>query len=205
MSVLKRRSRMISFRVSEDEYAGLKNLCVDKGARSVSDMARDAVHRLIFNHSWPNNQAWPNHQLETVIQVLQGRIEALDLEQGSITVHRRAEGGVQVLKTSLPCLVTVLEGINEMRFATMDDMFRAARHPLKIWDKSAAGIDDLSKIGLKGSPTIVAKVFAPQPKAQKAERIETQSGAPKDIAATLLSKLLTHHPQLGREIAKRAS
>ena len=37
-------------------------------------MARDAVHRLIHNHSWPN------HQLETVVQVLQGRIEALDLE-----------------------------------------------------------------------------------------------------------------------------
>ena len=85
MSVLKRRSRMISFRVSEDEYAGLKNLCVNEGARSVSDMARDAVHRLITNHSYPNNQtwpnqAWPNHQLETVVQVLQGRIEALDLE-----------------------------------------------------------------------------------------------------------------------------
>ena len=74
MSVLKRRSRMISFRVSEDEYAGLKNLCVNEGARSVSDMARDAVHRLITNHSRPN------HQLETVVQVLQGRIEALDLE-----------------------------------------------------------------------------------------------------------------------------
>ena len=74
MSVLKRRSRMISFRVSEDEYAGLKNLCVDKGARSVSDMARDAVHRLIANYSWPNNQ------LETVVQVLQVRIEALDTE-----------------------------------------------------------------------------------------------------------------------------
>lgn len=74
MSVLKRRSRMISFRVSEDEYAGLKNLCVDKGARSVSDMARDAVHRLVTSHSWPSNQ------LETVVQVLQGRIEALDLE-----------------------------------------------------------------------------------------------------------------------------
>jgi len=80
MSVLKRRSRMISFRVSEDEYVGLKNLCVNEGARSVSDMARDAVHRLITNHSYPNNQAWPNHQLETVVQVLQGRIEALDLE-----------------------------------------------------------------------------------------------------------------------------
>jgi hypothetical protein len=74
MSVLKRRSRMISFRVSEDEYVGLKNLCVNRGARSVSDMARDAVHRLITNHSWPNNQ------LETVVQVLQVRIEALDME-----------------------------------------------------------------------------------------------------------------------------
>lgn len=72
MSVLKRRSRMISFRVSEDEYTGLKNLCVKEGARSVSDMARDAVHRLITN--------WPNNHLETVVQVLQVRIEALDLE-----------------------------------------------------------------------------------------------------------------------------
>ena len=98
------------------------------------------------------------------------KIAALDLEQREITIHRRAEGGVQLLKTELPCLVTVLEGINEMRFATMDDMFRAARHPLKIWDKAAAGIEDLGKIGLKGSPTVVSKVFAPQPKARKAER-----------------------------------
>ena len=74
MSVLKRRSRMISFRVSEDEYVGLKNLCVNEGARSVSDMARDAVQRLISKRSWPNNQ------LEIVVQVLQGRIEALDVE-----------------------------------------------------------------------------------------------------------------------------
>jgi len=80
MSVLKRRSRMISFRVSEDEYAGLKNLCINRGARSVSDMARDAVHRLIAIQTWPNNQ------LETVVQVLQGRIEALDSEVKRLSV-----------------------------------------------------------------------------------------------------------------------
>jgi electron transfer flavoprotein beta subunit len=132
-------------------------------------------------------------------------IGALDLENQEITVHRRSEGGVQVLKTRLPCLVTVLEGINEMRFASLDDMFRAARYSLKIWDKAAAGIEDASKIGLRGSPTVVAKVFAPQPREQKAERIETQSGAPKDIAVTLLAKMFTRHPQLEREIARRAS
>ena len=65
---------MISFRVSEDEYAGLKSLCVNEGARSVSDMARDAVHRLV------NNQTRPDHHVESVVRVLQHRIEALDTE-----------------------------------------------------------------------------------------------------------------------------
>lgn len=133
------------------------------------------------------------------------KIAALDLEQRCITVHRRAEGGVQVLKTALPCLVTVLEGINETRFATMDDMFRAARFDLKVWDKTAAGIEDLGKIGLKGSPTVVAKVFAPKPSARKAERIDTQSGQPKDIAATLLTKLFTRFPEVERQIQKQYS
>ena len=51
MAILKRRSRMISFRLSEDEYASLRSLCENEGARSVSDLARDAVHRLIVKDS----------------------------------------------------------------------------------------------------------------------------------------------------------
>jgi len=92
------------------------------------------------------------------------KIVELDLDKREITLHRRAEGGVQVLKTQLPCLITMLEGTNEMRFATMSNMFRAARYPLKQWDKDAAGIEDVAKIGLKSSPTIVSKVFEPQDK-----------------------------------------
>ncbi len=131
------------------------------------------------------------------------KIEALDLEQREIAVQRRAEGGVQVLKTRLPALITVLEGINEMRFATMPDMFRAARYPLKVWDKDAAGIEDTNKIGLKGSPTVVSKVFAPTPRTQKAEIVQTQSDQPSDLAATLITKLFTRYPQLRAEIGRR--
>jgi electron transfer flavoprotein beta subunit len=141
-----------------------------------------------------------NLQLLTYVS----KIEALDLQQGEITVQRRAEGGVQVIRTRLPCLITVLEGINEMRFATLDDMFRAARHPLKVWDKAAAGIEELDKIGLKGSPTIVAKVFAPTPRAQKAEIVQTQGGAPQELAVTLLAKLFNQHPQIERELRSKA-
>ncbi|KXW57774.1 electron transfer flavoprotein subunit beta/FixA family protein [Ferrovum myxofaciens] len=132
------------------------------------------------------------------------KIRELEIDHGTITVERRAEGGVQVLKTKLPCLVTVLEGTNEMRFATMNNMFRAARHPLKVWNKESAGIEDLTKIGLKGSPTIVSKVFAPSPKAVKAEIIDTESNQPKDLAVTLLAKLFTKKPDLAQDIAKNA-
>jgi hypothetical protein len=39
---------MISIRLSEDEYLGLKQLCVVTGARSVSDLTRDAM-RVVLN------------------------------------------------------------------------------------------------------------------------------------------------------------
>lgn len=126
----------------------------------------------------------------------------LDLDKREITLHRRAEGGVQVLQTRLPCLITMLEGTNEMRFATMPNMFRAARYPLKLWDKDAAGITDVSKIGLKGSPTIVSKVFAPQAKSQRAEIIDCENKLPKDLAVTLLTKMFTKYPNLHEDIAK---
>ncbi len=133
------------------------------------------------------------------------QIDALDLDKNEIRVQRRAEGGVQVLKTKLPCLITMLEGSNEMRFATMENMFRAARYPVKTWNKDAAGIEDVSKIGLKGSPTLVSKVFAPKPKTVKAELIDTESHEPRDIALTLVSKLFTQHPKLHDSIVKRVA
>ena len=128
-------------------------------------------------------------------------VDEVDLQQRTIKAQRRAEGGVQLLTTRLPCLVTMLEGSNEMRFATMENMFRAGRYPLKIWNREAAGIEDINKIGLKGSPTLVSKVFAPQPHTQAAEMIETESGAPRDLVMTLLAKLTTQHPKLCDSLA----
>lgn len=198
--------------VSDRAFAGSDTLATSYAlAAAIRKIQQDIAVDMVFagkqTIDGDTAQVGPGIAKRLGLQLLTyvAKIESLDLAAKEITVQRRAEGGVQVLKTSLPCLVTVLEGINEMRFATMDDMFRAARHSLKIWDKTAAGIEDLTKIGLKGSPTIVAKIFTPQPKTKKAERIETQSGTPKDLAATLLAKMFTQYPQIEREIAERAS
>ena len=134
------------------------------------------------------------------------KVVSVKLDKAEIVVERRAEGGVQVLRTSLPCLVTVLDGTNQMRFDNMPNMFRAARHPLKLWNREEAGIvdEDIAKIGLKGSPTVVSKVFAPTPKSERAEMIEVESGDPKDIAVTMLAKMFTRFPAVEKEIARRA-
>jgi electron transfer flavoprotein beta subunit len=142
-----------------------------------------------------------NLQLLTYV----ARIDALDLLNRTIQVQRRAEGGVEVLSTHLPCLITMLEGTNDMRFATMENMFRAARYRIQLWDKTAAGIEDLSKIGLKGSPTVVSKVFAPQARTQRAEIIQTEGDEPRDLTLTLVAKLFTTHPKLGETIIRRAA
>jgi len=69
---------MISFRLSEDEYASLRSLCENEGARSVSDLARDAVHRLVRKDS----QA----EVETALRTLQGRMDTLDLQVQRLNV-----------------------------------------------------------------------------------------------------------------------
>ena len=44
---------------------------------------------------------------------------------------------------------------------------------MRKWNKDDAGIEDVAKIGLKGSPTVVSKVFGPTPRTDKAEMLST--------------------------------
>ncbi len=46
MSVLRRRDRMLSIRLSEEEFRQLKSLCEIRGSRSISDLAREAMLQL---------------------------------------------------------------------------------------------------------------------------------------------------------------
>jgi len=134
------------------------------------------------------------------------KINEVDLDGQTLTVERRAEGGVQRLQTTLPSLITMLEGTNEMRFATMSDMLRAARVPVRKWSKDDAGIEDITKIGLKGSPTIVSKVFAPKARSVRAEMQEVGDGSNvNDVCLNLLQKIFTTHPTLEHETVERLS
>ena len=131
------------------------------------------------------------------------RIVELDLSGRRIVVERRAEGGVQVLETALPVLITMLEGTNELRFATTPDMFRAARAEIRTWDRTQTGIEDIKYVGLKGSPTVVSRVFGPTPRAERAVCIDLDPANPDAAAAALLDKVLAESPRAAKELARR--
>ncbi|MCP3460666.1 electron transfer flavoprotein subunit beta/FixA family protein [Bradyrhizobium sp. CCGUVB23] len=127
-------------------------------------------------------------------------ITSLDLASRAIEVERRSEGGVQVLRTKLPCLITMLEATNEIRRGSMMDALRAARTDIVKWNAQDAGVADISKCGLKGSPTIVKRVFAPSKRAERAMLVEdTEQPVP-----ALIDAIFKHRPKLETELAALA-
>jgi electron transfer flavoprotein beta subunit len=131
------------------------------------------------------------------------KIVSIDQKAREIVVHRRAEGGVQVLKTALPCLITMLEDTNHIRFGTMADAFRAARTPITEWTAVEAGVPDVTKCGLRGSPTVVKKVFAPSARTTKATVVEGAS--PEAMANNVLDAMFAQHPKLQEDLQSIAN
>ncbi len=129
------------------------------------------------------------------------RISDIGLEQKTIDVERRAEGGVQVLQTRLPCLITMLEATNEIRRGTMADALRAARAEVVKWSAQDAGVEDISKCGLRGSPTIVKRVFAPTSRAERATLVEFGEQPP---AEALIAALFKRQPKLEADLVELA-
>ena len=137
------------------------------------------------------------HQLTYVAAV-----QELDLKAGSIAVERRAEGGVQVLSTKLPCLITMLEGTNEIRRGSIEVALNAARAEIVTWSAAAAGIGNTAKCGLKGSPTVVKRVFAPKPRSGKAFQIDLSGLGPDAIAESAMAEIFKRLPSLEKELTQ---
>ena len=132
------------------------------------------------------------------------KIAGLDAAARTIDLERRAEGGVQVLRSALPCLVTMLEGSAEIRRGAFADALRAARAEIVTWSAAAAGVEDLQKCGLRGSSTVVKRVFAPTPRADKAKAIEPKPRA-KETAEDLIAALFEAKPALAADLERLAA
>ncbi len=137
---------------------------------------------------------WP--QLTSVLKV-----DEVDFDDGHIIVERLVEGGREIVRSRLPAVITCTRDLNIPRYATFPNMVRAAQFHPTIWDKAALDIaDDDPNIGLRGSPTIVSKVWAPQPRQRgDAKRVDGSDPerAARELAQILVDLARGGHPESG--------
>lgn len=115
------------------------------------------------------------------------KLEYVDIENREVVVIRRAEGARQRIKSKLPCLITVLEHINELRYAPLPNLFKAIHSQVLVWDKKTIEADE-RLIGLKGSPTIVRRVFAPTVRG-RGDIINNGTISPQELAKRLVENI----------------
>ncbi len=132
------------------------------------------------------------------------KVARVDADKRAIELERRAEGGAQALLSALPCLITMLEGSAEIRRGSFADALRAARAEIVTWSAADAGITDLLKCGLRGSPTVVKRVFAPTPRAEKAKQIAVKPKA-RETADALIEALFEAKPAMAAELEQLAA
>jgi hypothetical protein len=78
MSVMKPRTRMISVRFSQEEYSALRAVCSLTGARSISDLTREAVSTVLRS---ANREDPPGNILDEFragMRSLERRVEQLE-------------------------------------------------------------------------------------------------------------------------------
>ena len=72
-------------------------------------------------------------------------------------VERQYEDRYHVLKAKMPCLITALSELNEPRYMTPGGIFDAYKKDITVWGRANL-VDVLdSNLGMKGSPTQIAK------------------------------------------------
>lgn len=98
-------------------------------------------------------------------------VSEVNKEEKYVHIKRKQINGYEVIQSQLPCLLTAEKEINDIEYAPLPNMINAARYEPVIWSVNDLGEVDKTQLGLKGSPTIVGKMFTP-PKLEGGKRIE---------------------------------
>lgn len=98
------------------------------------------------------------------------------------TVHRLIEEGEDVAACGYPLLLTVVKEVSDPRLPTLRGKKRAKQQEIPTWGNDKLNLD-VSLLGLKGSPTRVAKIFRPKV-ARECEKVTAadEAGTAKAVA-----------------------
>jgi electron transfer flavoprotein beta subunit len=118
------------------------------------------------------------------------KVDDFNPDTKEITVYRHLENGYQIVKGKIPAVLTVLgehhaESLG-IRRASLTQLIETAKFKPTIWTNEDLGIEK-QNVGLKGSPTMVKKIFAPTAK-KRGQMIEGKSA--KEAAQAIIDELV---------------
>ena len=117
---------------------------------------------------------------------------AIEPGDGCVTVRRMLEDGYMTIRAKTPCLITCIKELNTPRYPSVSGIMDCYAKPVTVLtyeDLKDEPLIEADTIGLKGSPTNIAKSFTPPLKGAGV----MLEGADKNTVADLVSRLGAKH------------
>ena len=116
--------------------------------------------------------------------------EGIEVDGDSVIVKRQYEDRHHMLKAKMPVLITALSELNDPRYMTPGGIFDAVDAEITTWGRADLVDVNDGDLGLKGSPTKIAKA---SDKVRKGAGEKVTPDSPDEAVDYIMDKLLTKH------------
>lgn len=116
--------------------------------------------------------------------------QEIKVDGDAVIVKRQYDDGYHMLKAKMPCLVTALSELNEPRYMTPGGIFDAVNAEITTLGRADLVDVDDSNLGLKGSPTKIAKA---SDKVRKGAGEKVVPDSPDEAVSYIVGKLKDKH------------
>ena len=116
--------------------------------------------------------------------------EAIEVKESSVVVKRQYDDRYHMVEAKMPCLITALAELNDPRYMTPGGIFDACAAEITTWGRADLKDVDDANLGLKGSPTKIAKA---SDKVRKGAGEKVTPDSAEDAVAYIVGKLTEKH------------
>ena len=109
----------------------------------------------------------------------------INVDGTTVRVKQQNEEGYIVTEAQFPVLITAVKELNEPRFPTIRGTMKAKKREIPHLSADDIKVDE-TKIGLKGSPTMVRKIFTPP---HRTQGLVIKEEDPNAAVSVLMEKL----------------
>ena len=116
--------------------------------------------------------------------------EAIEVKESSVVVKRQYDDRYHMVEAQMPVLITALAELNDPRYMTPGGIFDACAAEITTWGRADLKDVDDANLGLKGSPTKIAKA---SDKVRKGAGEKVTPDSPEEAVSYIVGKLTEKH------------